>query len=392
MKNLLLFFYLTFILFHSKAQVKLYQVPSGSSFTPYYSFGLNQYTPLVFGTDGTNGSWGIEDWGDWFNIWKPAFGSFPHKNYMFNISPYGKVGIGAKASDSQNYIFQVYGTTWSDKIYTNQLNVAGVWVTSDERLKTDIEPLSDCLQKLCKLEGSKYSKSDLVHGSKNSQGKSALSNGGNFANPPKSNNDLDDVKKITVENDVFMDDVFAKETKEQEIGLMAQDVQKIFPELVKPKDNSDILTVNYIGLIPVIIEALKDQNKIITQQKAHINELEKLIQNLNANTIKSKSDVFNFKPENIENNTELNGAKLEQNRPNPFNNSTTISYFVPQNANQAFIYVFDLNGTQQQSYSIHNKGANEIVIQKGDLAPGMYLYSLIIDGVEIDTKRMILSR
>ena len=189
-----------------------------------------------------------------------------------------------------------------------------------------------------------------------------------------------------------MDDVFAKESKEQEIGLMAQDVQKIFPELVKTKDNSDILTVNYIGLIPVIIEALKDQNKIIAQQKLHINELEKLIQNLNANTIKSKSDVFNFKPENIENNTELNGAKLEQNRPNPFNNSTTISYFVPQNANQAFIYVFDLNGTQQQSYSINNKGANEIVIQKGDLAPGMYLYSLIIDGKEIDTKRMILSR
>ena len=62
------------------------------------------------------------------------------------------------------------------------------------------------------------------------------------------------------------------ETKPK-IGLLAQDVQKAFPELVKTTNNKDkILSVNYQGLIPVLINAIKEQQK-------QIKELKKLIGN-----------------------------------------------------------------------------------------------------------------
>jgi hypothetical protein len=57
------------------------------------------------------------------------------------------------------------------------------------------------------------------------------------------------------------------------IGLLAQNVQKVFPELVKTTNNKDkTLSVNYQGLIPVLINAIKEQQK-------QIKELKKLIRN-----------------------------------------------------------------------------------------------------------------
>ena len=59
--------------------------------------------------------------------------------------------------------------------------------------------------------------------------------------------------------------------KKHKIGLLAQDVQKAFPELVKTTNDSDkTLSVNYQGLIPVLINAIKEQQK-------QIDELKKLI-------------------------------------------------------------------------------------------------------------------
>ena len=52
------------------------------------------------------------------------------------------------------------------------------------------------------------------------------------------------------------------------IGLLAQDVQKVFPELVKTTNDSDkILSVNYQGLIPILINAIKEQQKQIKELK-----------------------------------------------------------------------------------------------------------------------------
>jgi hypothetical protein len=50
--------------------------------------------------------------------------------------------------------------------------------------------------------------------------------------------------------------------KEEQIGLLAQEVQKNYPQLVKQNDKGE-LSVNYSGLVPVLLEGIKEQQKQI---------------------------------------------------------------------------------------------------------------------------------
>jgi DNA-binding MltR family transcriptional regulator len=49
-----------------------------------------------------------------------------------------------------------------------------------------------------------------------------------------------------------------KTDKRTRLGFIAQDVQAIFPELVE-EDAEGYLSVDYLGLIPVLVEAIKEQ-------------------------------------------------------------------------------------------------------------------------------------
>ena len=51
------------------------------------------------------------------------------------------------------------------------------------------------------------------------------------------------------------------ESEKQKIGLLAQDIEKVFPELVS--ENNGIKSVNYQGLVPVLINAIKEQEERI---------------------------------------------------------------------------------------------------------------------------------
>ena len=65
--------------------------------------------------------------------------------------------------------------------------------------------------------------------------------------------------------------VMKTDRSNQKIGLLAQDVQAVFPELVKEANNEEgTLSVNYQGLIPVLINAIKEQQQ-------EINELKELV-------------------------------------------------------------------------------------------------------------------
>ena len=59
----------------------------------------------------------------------------------------------------------------------------------------------------------------------------------------------------------------------QKIGVLAQEIQEVFPELVSEDDNK-MLAVNYQGLVPVLINALKEQEDKISRLE---NLVEKLI-------------------------------------------------------------------------------------------------------------------
>ena len=82
---------------------------------------------------------------------------------------------------------------------------------------------------------------------------------------------------------------------------------------------------------------------------------------------------------------------LFQNIPNPFNVNTEIKYFLPENTTSASINIYDLNGRPVKKIDINETGMSKITIHGAELKPAMYLYALIADGIEVDTKRMILT-
>jgi hypothetical protein len=49
-----------------------------------------------------------------------------------------------------------------------------------------------------------------------------------------------------------------------------------------------------------------------------------------------------------------------------------------------------MQGTLIKQYQILNNGESYLSIPGGEYKAGMYLYTLIVDGKEIDTKRMVL--
>src|SRR5262249_8330092 len=58
-----------------------------------------------------------------------------------------------------------------------------------------------------------------------------------------------------------------------QLGLIAQDVEKIVPELVSTgKDEAQTKGINYIGLVPVTIKAIQEQQAQIEDQQKRIAE------------------------------------------------------------------------------------------------------------------------
>ena len=63
------------------------------------------------------------------------------------------------------------------------------------------------------------------------------------------------------------------------IGLVAQNIEQTFPELVS--ESNGIKSVNYQGLIPVLINAVKEQDNIIKKQDERLAKLEQVIAKMN---------------------------------------------------------------------------------------------------------------
>ncbi len=59
---------------------------------------------------------------------------------------------------------------------------------------------------------------------------------------------------------------------QQKIGVLAQEIQEVFPELVSEDDN-EMLAVNYQGLVPVLINALKEQEDKISRLENLVEQL-----------------------------------------------------------------------------------------------------------------------
>lgn len=155
-------------------------------------------------------------------------------------------------------------------------------------------------------------------------------------------------------------------------ALDAEELELVFPEAIRHNPQGRV-GINYSALIPVLIEAFKEQQQTIELLQKEIADF--------------KNSEKNYGIEEQDNTKNV----LYQNTPNPTNSSTIIECIIDTRFSEASIAVYDLNGLQLAEYPIYYHGKNTITIQANVFKPGMYLYSLLVDGKLIDTKRMVIT-
>ena len=133
-------------------------------------------------------------------------------------------------------------------------------------------------------------------------------------------------------------------------------------------------------MIPLLVESIKELKAEIAALQGGNNGGAIVMS-------RAMSDVAN-----IEESTALTIPILKQNNPNPFNENTVIEYSLPETVETANLYIYDMNGKQIEQIVLAERGNASVTVNGGQLAAGMYLYSLIADGKVIDTKRMILTK
>ena len=222
---------------------------------------------------------------------------------------------------------------------------------SDARRKENINPLSNSLSLILKLQGVSY-----------------------------------DLKREFVINDSLdMNEAMVNrldEERKNRIGFLAQDVNEILPEVVFYDDSTDIYMIDYNRFSPVLVEAIKEQQLIIENLQHEILAIKESLTN---DGLKSAS------LEEVESTDELKTNTLYQNSPNPFNENTKIEFYLTEETQNAILNVYDMNGKQLRSIGINQIGFGNVTLSSMEYNAGMYMYALIADGIIVDTKQMILT-
>lgn len=174
--------------------------------------------------------------------------------------------------------------------------------------------------------------------------------------------------------------------KTGQIGFIAQELNEVIPEAVI-QDSKGYYFVDYTKVIPVLTKAIQEQQTVIDEKSKKTEELESRILVLEG-TINNKL----ITPQSSINTLSQTDAPfLSQNKPNPFNQSTTINYIIPPNSSSAAICIYDLTGKQLKRYNIDQRGKGNLVLNASEFNPGIFIYTLFVNGNEIASQKMILT-
>jgi len=182
-----------------------------------------------------------------------------------------------------------------------------------------------------------------------------------------------------------------KTANSKQMGFVANEVEKVLPELVT-KDDSGNAYINYNGFVPVIVEAMKEQEKVIDSQEQIIEKQEAQIINLE-DRMKSLEDLMRNSNTNSHNHNidkVENGIVLKQNAPNPASDVTIIEYDIPSNYKAVSLNIYDISGKKLLSQAASGKSALEFDLST--LTSGTYIYNLESDGEVIAKQKMIVQK
>jgi hypothetical protein len=191
---------------------------------------------------GVHGVANIDGTGDRYGLYGYARGSS-----TYNIGVFG----GAESAGSMNV--GVFGFASGASINLAGYFNGNVYVTgnltqsSDETLKSNIRLITNSLDKIKMIRGVRFQwRGDLL----SQENESA-----------DSKNGLDKLPRLNF-------------PAGEQIGVLAQDVEKILPEIVFTGPDG-LKSVDYTKLIPVLIEAIKEQQKQIDRLSLEIEQLKK---------------------------------------------------------------------------------------------------------------------
>jgi len=180
------------------------------------------------------------------------------------------------------------------------------------------------------------------------------------------------------------------------VGVMAQELQKVAPELVTTRrhldydadsgeifEDAEYLQINDTAIKYMLVNAIQDQQKLIEDQAEKIANLEDAVQTIGSTESTNNSNVTL---------SSYDLADLGQNTPNPFNGSTSISYVIPTESDNAQINIFGQNGQLMKTLDIEHVGQGQLNVDAQNLPSGTYSYQLMVDGRSIQTYKMVVAQ
>ncbi len=202
------------------------------------------------------------------------------------------------------------------------------------------------------------------------------------------------------------------------IGFIAQEINAIDP-LLTFIDEDTLMHVEYDKVVPILAEAIQELNGQVVSQDSIIEVLtnenvaqQAQIEDLNDRLTQLENCLSGILPFLCQmNNSSIqptqqevqeqlrtainvnlsnkNAIVLNQNVPNPFAESTMITYSVPSSVQKAQIHFYDGTGKLINSVDITERGNGQLNVFANDLSSGVYTYSLVADGQVVSTKRMV---
>lgn len=161
-------------------------------------------------------------------------------------------------------------------------------------------------------------------------------------------------------------------------------------------EKAPILTYNSNAIQYILINSVKVLDSTVQAieeiYNTRISELNNVIDSLQLIISNQESRIARLESQSNINRDEINDVILEQNNPNPYSTTTTITYYVPDKVqgNPQLIVARSTGSNVLLSFEAIKGTPTQQVIDASNLDTGVYVYSLIIQGQVLASKRMIV--